>query len=98
MESLKKSTIKFISDLEITMRDGTKTFCDLYLPESENPTPVLLQRTPYNKSSSQSRSGSSIDPIVAAQNGFATVIQDVRGRFNSHGEFYPLINDRNAID
>ena len=93
MELPKNSTIKFISNLEIPMRDGTKTFCDIYLPNSANPTPVLLQRTPYNKSSPQSRSGSSIDPIVSAQNGFATVIQDVRGRFTSHGDFYPLINE-----
>ena len=93
MESPKNSNIEFISNLEIPMRDGTKTFCDLYIPKSENSTPVLLQRTPYNKSSPQSRSGSSVDPIIAAQNGFATVIQDVRGRFSSHGEFYPLINE-----
>jgi len=43
-----------------------------------------LQRTPYNKTLARAM----LDPLKAADQGFAVVIQDTRGRYTSEGEFY----------
>ena len=53
---------------------------------------MLLERTPYNKEASVevSQVGS---PEYFATRGYAVVIQDTRGRFNSEGEFYPFRDD-----
>ena len=68
------------------MRDGTILYADVYRPAGPGPFPVLLQRTPYDKSAPLSPQ--QLEPIRAAQNGFAVVIQDSRGRFTSEGEYY----------
>lgn len=72
-----------------TMRDGTILRADVYRPKVDGTFPVLLERTPYDKS------GSSEFGIKAAARGFAVVIQDVRGRYTSEGEWYPFKNESN---
>ena len=54
--------------------------------------PPLLQRTPYDKGGPGSRSGP-VDAIRGAMNGYVVVIQDVRGRHSSDGEFYTFVNE-----
>ena len=76
------------------MRDGTILYADVYRPAGPGPFPVLLQRTPYDKSASVSPR--QLDPIRATKSGFAVVIQDSRGRFTSQGEYYAFrdhVND-----
>ena len=74
------------------MSDGVRLSADLYLPSGPGPWPVLLERTPYNKETSVEviQVGS---PAYFASRGYAVVIQDTRGRFNSEGEFYPFRDD-----
>ena len=81
------------TDLAVTMRDGTVLRADLYRPDGPGPYPVLLQRTPYDKTAPGSML--SLDPLKSAKRGYATVIQDVRGRYASQGEFYAF---RDEID
>jgi putative CocE/NonD family hydrolase len=82
---------KLLKNLDMPMRDGTILKCDVYLPDGPGPFPVLLERTPYNKdSSSEIALGS---PDVYPKAGMAVAIQDVRGRFNSDGDFYPFRDD-----
>ena len=81
------SSVKFEKDLPVQMRDGVTTYADVFRPDAPGRFPALLQRTPYDKSSPVSRS-LFFDAVRCAQNGFATVIQDVRGRYTSEGEFY----------
>ena len=50
-----KATVRFDQDLEINLRDGTKTYADVYRPAASGSHPVLLTRTPYDKSSAASR-------------------------------------------
>ena len=73
-------------------RWGVRLSADLYLPSGPGPWPVLLERTPYNKEASVEviQVGS---PAYFASRGYAVVIQDTRGRFNSEGEFYPFRDD-----
>ena len=77
-------------DFPLIMRDGIVLYADVYRPVTDQPCPVLLQRTPYDKS--QSANGS-LDAIRGAKEGYAIVIQDVRGRYTSEGEFYPFANE-----
>ena len=73
------------------MRDGTVLRADVYLPKGKGPFPALLERTPYSKDNSpECQVGS--PPFFASQ-GYAVVIQDVRGRFASEGRFIPFHDD-----
>jgi uncharacterized protein len=64
------------------MRDGVILRADIYRPKAEGKFPVLLQRTPYNKSNGVTFG------VRAAARGFVVIFQDVRGRYSSEGEWY----------
>ena len=78
--------------LPARMRDGVTLYADVYRPDGDGPWPVLLQRTPYDKS--QGRTGA-LEVMRAASHGYAVVIQDTRGRYESEGEFYPFLDEPN---
>jgi hypothetical protein len=63
-------------------RDGVILKADVYRPAGDGSFPLLLQRTPYNKDSSADFARK------AVARGFMVVIQDVRGRYTSEGEWY----------
>jgi predicted acyl esterase len=52
------------------------------------PAPVLLARTPYDKERILAGSDT-FDILRAVQAGYTVVVQDVRGRYASEGEFTP---------
>lgn len=81
-------SLKVETNLPVPMRDGTVLYADLYRPDGPGPFPVMLQRTPYDKSGPLPPT--QLDPLRAAQRGYAVVIQDCRGRFASGGEYYPF--------
>ena len=66
------------------MRDGTQLYADVYRPKAEGKFPVLLQRDPYDR-----RGGADLG-VRGATDGYVVVLQDVRGRHDSQGEWYPL--------
>jgi uncharacterized protein len=79
-------------NVPLILRDGVTTRADVYRPREEGRFPVVLSRTPYDKSYVyQSYLG--LRPLRAVSRGYAVVIQDVRGRYASDGEFYPLQNE-----
>ena len=71
------------------MRDGVLLRADIYRPKTDGQFPVLLQRTPYNKN------GGNGFGLSAAARGFVAIIQDVRGRYTSDGDFYTFVNESN---
>lgn len=79
-------------DVLIPMRDGTRLCADIYRPETPQPVPAILSRTPYNKDNkfSPNMHEFAIDAVRAVEVGFAVVFQDVRGRYKSEGDFYPF--------
>jgi len=81
-------------DVPIRMRDGVTTRADVYRPEREGRFPVILQRTPYDKSNT-TNSFMGLRPMRAVRHGYAVVIEDVRGRYSSEGEFTPLFQEIN---
>ncbi len=83
-----KSSADFISEknVAIPMRDGVVLRADVLHPKSAGPFPVLVYRTPYGKENAQ-RDYTTF--VHAAERGYAVVVQDVRGRYESAGEFLP---------
>lgn len=74
--------------VRVAMRDGVELAADVYLPRGDaGRLPVLVARTPYN------RQGLRGEAEVYARHGYAVVAQDVRGRFDSGGDFYPFVNE-----
>lgn len=71
----------------VPMRDGVRLATDIYLPAGEGRFPVVLRRTPYNKAGAAAVA----KPFVDA--GYAVVMQDVRGRYQSEGRWVPIRDD-----
>ncbi|MGK7930994.1 MAG: CocE/NonD family hydrolase [Microcystaceae cyanobacterium] len=72
-------------------RDGIRLDADIYRPESQETFPVLLMRQPYGR-----KIASTVvyaHPQWYAAQGYIVVIQDVRGRGTSQGEFDLFINE-----
>ncbi len=77
-------------DVPATMRDGTVLRANVYRPDDggAGTYPVLLTRTPYGKD--LPFGANPINSEQAARQGYIVVVQDVRGSFNSEGEWYPF--------
>jgi len=81
--------IRVERNVAVPMRDGTVLRADVFRPEPEGRYPVLLMRTPYSKAVG-STAYNWLPPIRPASEGYVVVIQDVRGRFESEGDFRPF--------
>ena len=77
-------------DVAVAMRDGVILRADVLRPAGSGPFPVLVYRTPYNRKWSQEEYTTF---SRAVERGYAVVVQDVRGRFASAGEFVPYRNE-----
>jgi len=67
----------------IPMRDGTRLSIDFHVPIGATlPLPVILTRTPYDK-----RNAMPALTHVFPEQGFVYAVQDIRGRYESEGEF-----------
>lgn len=78
-------------DVPVTMRDGITLSTDIYIPNGSGPFPTLLTRTPYDNSVDQYVD---MAKFYTGQ-GYAYVIQDCRGRYDSGGVFYAWFNEAN---
>ena len=78
--------------LKAVMRDGTRLVADVYTPQGAGPWPVLLMRTAYGRDVASSVVYA--HPPWYSRRGFLVVVQDVRGRGESEGSYYPFRNDR----
>ena len=77
-------------DVRVRMRDGAELATDIYRPGDDALHPVLLQRTPYDRSA-QPIAG--LNTLALVEAGYAVVAQDCRGRFGSSGTFTPFVNE-----
>jgi putative CocE/NonD family hydrolase len=71
-----------------TMRDGTILRANVYRPAEGGRFPVALTRLPYGKDFALA--SAVLDPIRLAGAGYIVVIQDVRGRYTSDGDWRPF--------
>ena len=75
--------VRFLGTDFVKTRDGERLASDVYLPSEGQRFPTVLIRTPYGKK----RGAEGYFRFV--QRGYAVVIQDVRGREDSTGEWMP---------
>jgi uncharacterized protein len=73
------------------MSDGVELVSDHYLPSQPDRAPILLMRQPYGRDIASTVVYA--HPVWFARHGYNVVIQDVRGRGDSEGEFYPFRNE-----
>src|SRR6266478_4966035 len=84
-------------DVMIPMRDGVKLHTVILVPKGAKGAPILLTRTPYNATDLTSHATSShFGPIlsgydnatdVIVEGGYIRVVQDVRGKYDSEGDY-----------
>ncbi|MBZ5658491.1 MAG: CocE/NonD family hydrolase [Acidobacteriia bacterium] len=84
-------------DVMIPMRDGVKLHTVIIVPRGIKGAPILLTRTPYDASGLTSHAQSShLGPIlegydnatdVIVEGGYIRVVQDVRGKHGSEGDY-----------
>jgi putative CocE/NonD family hydrolase len=79
-----KATFQLVR-VPVTMRDGVRLSANVFLPSERAHLPAILVRTPYGK-------GSGILPNYQTfvDHGYAVIVEDVRGRYDSEGAFEPL--------
>jgi uncharacterized protein len=77
-------------DVAVPMRDGVVFRADMLLPASAGRFPTLVYRTPYGKHFAL-KEYKTFEKAVAR--GYAVVVQDVRGRYASDGEFDAYRNE-----
>ena len=77
-------------DAPMRTRDGVTLRADIYRPLAlDENFPVLLARTPYDKSVELALT----EKDYFAPRGYIVVVQDTRGRFSSQGEFAPFFHE-----
>ena len=81
--------IRMDLDVRVPMRDGVELSADIYLPDSTGKYPALLNRTPYSNNEDDTVERAR---FMAGQ-GYAVVVQDVRGRWDSNGVYYPFVHE-----
>jgi putative CocE/NonD family hydrolase len=95
-------------DVMIPMRDGVKLHTVILVPKGAKRAPMLLTRTPYNANELTSHAASAhlgsvltgydnaVDVIIGG--GYIRVVQDVRGKYGSEGDYVmnrPLVGPLN---
>ena len=88
----KNAAVKVEKNVLAAMRDGVRLSADIYRLETADKVPIILVRTPYSK---DLYAGYSDFPRLAAERGYAVIVQDVRGRFTSEGVFSPYDQELN---
>ena len=84
-------------DVMIPMRDGVKLHTVILIPKGAQKAPILLTRTPYDADKLTSHADSShLGPILAGydnpldvilEGGYIRVVQDIRGKHGSEGDY-----------
>ncbi len=83
-------------EVMIRMRDGVKLFTVILIPKGASRAPILLTRTPYGADSRVPAASSHVSVVMGdedaasdlvAHGGYIRVVQDVRGKFGSEGDF-----------
>ena len=75
-------------EVMIPVRDGVKLHAIILRPTDTNePLPILMERTPYGVDGASSNSINS-HYTELAQSGYIFVLEDIRGRYGSEGKFF----------
>ena len=102
LSPLRFAGLRVTHGLTLDVRDGTTLCLDLLRPDADGVFPVVLVRTPYDKVVLRelrpgAREGLPYDHQFVhslVRRGYILAIQDVRGRFNSDGEWHPYVHEQ----
>ncbi|AMN46184.1 hypothetical protein ACG33_03500 [Steroidobacter denitrificans] len=81
-------------DVMVEMRDGVRVATDVYRPDDGKRHPVLVNGHVYNNDQFLVVHELIFSPLIAAQRGYAVVVQEVRGRAGSEGTWRPYTQIR----
>src|SRR5579864_5760923 len=84
--STEQHNVSAVRGVRVPMRDGVRLSIDVYRPEAEGRFPGLLIQTPYNNNTL----GFINRARWFARRGYAVVVADSRGRFDSDGDWDPF--------
>lgn len=93
-------------EVMIPMRDGVKLFTEIIIPKNvKGLMPIVLTRTPYSAAKSANNEASPhatmalqlLDETLV-QNGYIRVIQDVRGKYKSEGDYTLTLPPRGPLN
>jgi putative CocE/NonD family hydrolase len=79
--------VKVERDVGVRMRDGIDLKTDIYRPDMSEKLPLILIRTPYQKSMMETQGN------FYARRGYAVAVQNCRGRFGSPGVWEPFVHE-----
>jgi hypothetical protein len=84
------------TNLRIPIVDGVTLAADHHFPAQPGQYPTILIRTPYGRNLRSGAFGGAFAFLARrfAERGYHVLIQDVRGRFDSEGEFDPYFNEK----
>src|SRR6187401_688319 len=75
-----------VSDVMVPMRDGKRLHTKIFVPRGQTtPLPIIFKRTPYGIEGSANNFNAYYKAL--AEEGYIFVHQDIRGKFESEGDF-----------
>ncbi len=80
---------RLLHDQRVPTRDDLRLSADVYLPRAAGPFPTIVQWTPYESTRERFIAWG----VWFARRGYAAVVVDVRGRYESDGEFTAWLYD-----
>jgi hypothetical protein len=81
--------VRLLHDQRVPTRDGITLSADVYLPLRGQALPTIVQWTPYESTRERFIAWG----VWFARRGYAAVVVDVRGRYESEGAFYAWAKD-----
>lgn len=88
-DSERQHDVRLLHDRRVPMRDGISLSADVYLPLGARGQPTIVQWTPYESTRERFISWG----VWFARRGYAAVVVDVRGRYESEGHFTAWTHD-----
>ena len=87
-------------DVMVPMRDGVRLHTEIYVPRNQTePLPIMLERTPYYANPQEQEYSIRLDWYEEFfDEGYIFVLQDLRGRYDSEGDFRTLRPNRTPDD
>jgi len=86
-----KYSVVMDENVMVPVRDGVWLASDVYRPDAPGRFPVIVTRTPYDKRNPEHKYDFAAK--LFATQGFVCIIQDVRGKFDSEGSYYPYMTE-----
>jgi len=92
LDALSQEKITYTrSEAMIPMRDGVRLYTVIYSPRKiSEPLPMLMVRTPYGSRNRAVSPDSAANTDALAAEGYIFITQDIRGRYESEGQFVML--------